>query len=80
MAEQKEEKSKLPLTGMLALLLAVVSSWIIYEVPLKTSRPIEKEAEKTAYVTVDRVQSRLWQDPFEAVSKLSIAPPEPWFA
>ena len=68
MAEQKEEKSKLPLTGMLALLLAVVSSWIIYEVPLKTSRPIEKEAEKTAYVTVDRVQSRLWQDPFEAVS------------
>ena len=46
MAEQKEEKSKLPLTGIVALLLAVVSSLIIYQVPLKTSRPIDKEAEK----------------------------------
>lgn len=67
MAEQKEEKSKLPLTGIVALLLAVVSSLVIYQVPLKTSRPIDKEAEKVS-VGSDRVQSRLWQDPFEAVS------------
>ncbi len=68
MAEQKEEKSKLPLTGIVALLLAVVSSLIIYQVPLKTSRPIDKEAEKAAVVGAGRVQSRLWQDPFEAVA------------
>ncbi len=68
MAEQKDEKSKLPLTGMVALVLAVVSSLIIYQVPLKTSRPIDKEAEKNVSVSADRVQSRLWQDPFEAVS------------
>ncbi|HPW16584.1 MAG TPA: hypothetical protein PLM97_12610, partial [Nitrospira sp.] len=68
MAEQKEEKSKLPLTGIVALLLAVVSSLIIYQVPLKTSRPIDKEAEKAVSIGADRVQARLWQDPFEAVS------------
>ncbi|MDR4480829.1 MAG: hypothetical protein R3B37_13930 [Nitrospira sp.] len=68
MAEQHEERSKLPLTGVVALLLAVVSSLIIYQVPLKTSRPIDKEAEKTLAIGVDRVQARLWQDPFEAVS------------
>jgi hypothetical protein len=68
MAEQPDEKFKLPLTGLLALVLAAVSSLIIYQVPLKTSRPIDKEAEKYVSVKADRVQSRLWQDPFEAVS------------
>jgi hypothetical protein len=68
MADHPDEKSKLPLTGLLALLVAAVSSLIIYQVPLKTSRPIDKEAEKTASVTMHRVQSRLWQDPFEAVT------------
>jgi hypothetical protein len=68
MAEPPDEKSKLPVTGVLALLFAAVSSLIIYQVPLKTSRPIDKEAEKTASITVHRVQSRLWQDPFEAVT------------
>ncbi len=68
MAEQKDEKSKLPLTGVVALLLAAVSSLIIYQVPLKTSRPIDKETEKYLSVKADRVQARLWQDPFEAIS------------
>ena len=68
MADRSDEKSKLPLTGLVALLVAAVSSLIIYQVPLKTSRPIDKEAEKTASVTIHRVQSRLWQDPFEAVT------------
>ncbi|MBI4001097.1 MAG: hypothetical protein HY348_04860 [Nitrospira defluvii] len=49
-------------------MLAAVSSLIIYQVPLKTSRPIDKEAEKYVSVKADRVQARLWQDPFEAVS------------
>ncbi len=68
MAEQKDEKPKLPLAGLMALLLAAVSSLIIYQVPIKTSRPIDKEAEKSASVVRDRVQSRLWKDPFEAVA------------
>ncbi len=68
MAEPPDEKFKLPLTGLIALVLAAVSSLIIYQVPLKTSRPIDKEAEKYLSVKADRVQARLWQDPFEAVS------------
>ncbi|MBS0171981.1 MAG: hypothetical protein JSR62_16665 [Nitrospira sp.] len=68
MAESKEDKPKLPLAGLVALLLAAVSSFVIYQAPIKTSRPIDKEAEKSAAVVRDRVQSRLWQDPFEAVA------------
>lgn len=68
MAEPKDDQPKLPLAALLALLLAAVSSLIIYQVPIKTSRPIDKEAEKSASVVRDRVQSRLWQDPFEAVA------------
>ena len=68
MAEQKDEKPKLPLAGLMALLFAAVSSLIIYQAPIKTSRPIDKEAEKIASVVRERVQSRLWQDPFEAVA------------
>ena len=68
MAEQPDEKFKLPLTGLVTLLVAAVSSFIIYQVPLKTSRPINKEAEKYVSVKTDRVQARLWQDPFEAIS------------
>ncbi|ODT43968.1 MAG: hypothetical protein ABS70_06695 [Nitrospira sp. SCN 59-13] len=67
MAEPKDDKPKLPLAGLMALLLAAVSSLIIYQGPIKTSRPIDKEAEKSVSVR-DRVQSRLWQDPFEAVA------------
>ena len=52
----------------MTLLVAAVSSFIIYQVPLKTSRPINKEAEKYVSVKTDRVQARLWQDPFEAIS------------
>ncbi len=68
MAEQPDEKFKLPLAGMVALVVAAVSSLLIYQVPLKTARPIDKEAEKYVSVKADQVQARLWQDPFEAVS------------
>lgn len=66
MADQPNEKTKLPVTSMLAL-VAVVSGLVISQIPLKTSRPIGKEAENLVFVGDDRVQSRLWQDPFEAV-------------
>ncbi|MDT7041037.1 hypothetical protein [Candidatus Nitronereus thalassa] len=66
MPDQQEEKPKLPLTSMLAL-VAVVSGLLVSQIPLKTSRPIGKEADNLVLVGDDRVQSRLWQDPFEAV-------------
>ena len=66
MADSPNEQPKFPLTSMLAL-VAVVSGLLISQIPLKTSRPIGKEAENLVFVGDDRVQSRLWQDPFEAV-------------
>jgi len=67
MAEPHTDKPKLPLTSMLAL-VAVVSGLLVSQVPLKTSRPISPDAEHQVLVGDDRVQSRLWQDPFEAVA------------
>jgi hypothetical protein len=67
MAEKQDEKSRLPLTGILAL-LAMVSSLLIYqEISLQTSRPIDKAAARGVFSEKGVVQSRLWQDPFEAV-------------
>ena len=66
MAEQHDEKSRLPLAGILAL-LAMVSSFLIYEgVSLKTARPVNKEAANNVVLGEGLVQARLWQDPFEA--------------
>ena len=66
MAEQQNDRPKLPFTSILAL-MAVVSGLLVSQIPLKTSRPIGKEAESQVFVGDERVQSRLWQDPFEAV-------------
>lgn len=67
MAEQQDEKPRLPLAGIFAL-LALVSSFLIYqEISLQTSRPISKGTRSHFFVEEEIVQSRLWQDPFEAV-------------
>jgi hypothetical protein len=67
MAEQQDDKSRLPLTGIFAL-LAMAGSFLIYEgISLKTSRPVDKEAPSHVFLGKGLIQSRLWQDPFEAV-------------
>ncbi|SFN76672.1 hypothetical protein [Nitrosospira briensis] len=77
MAEKQDEKSKLPLTGILAL-LAMVSSLLIYqEISLQTSRPIDKAAARAVFSEKGVVQSRLWQDPFEAVGAYRLTETKP---
>lgn len=67
MADQQDDKSKLPLAGILAL-LAMVSGALIYEgTLLKTARPVDKEAANNVFLGKGLVQARLWQDPLEAV-------------
>jgi hypothetical protein len=67
MAEQQDDKPRLPLTGIFAL-LAMAGSFLIYEgISLKTSRPIDKETPSHVFLGKGLIQSRLWQDPFEAV-------------
>lgn len=65
MAEEQQDKFTLPIAGV-ATLLALMGAVFFYQSPLKTSRPIDQEAEKKA-ASQERIQSRLWQDPFEAV-------------
>ena len=67
MAEKQDEKSKLPLAGFIAV-VAMISGYLYYEgVTLKTVRPIDKEKATSMFQKKDLVQSRLWQDPFEAI-------------
>ena len=67
MADPQDDKSRLPLAGILAL-LAMVSGALIYEgTLLKTARPVDKEATNNVFLGKGLVQARLWQDPFEAV-------------
>ena len=67
MAEKQDEKSRLPLAGLIAL-VAMISGFLYYEgITLKTVRPIDKEKATTMFQKKGLVQSRLWQDPFEAI-------------
>lgn len=67
MADPQDDKSRLPLAGILAL-LAMVSGALIYEgTLLKTARPVDKEAANNVFLGKGLVQARLWQDPLEAV-------------
>ncbi|HET7099564.1 MAG TPA: hypothetical protein VFJ52_00320, partial [Terriglobia bacterium] len=72
MAEQQDDKPRLPLTGIFAL-LAMAGSFLIYEgISLKTSRPIDKETPSHVFLGKGLIQSRLWQDPFEAVESRQV--------
>ena len=63
MAEKQDEKSRLPLAGLIAL-VAMISGFLYYEgITLKTVRPIDKEKATTMFQKKGLVQSRLWQDP-----------------
>ena len=67
MAEQRDDKPRFPLAGLFAL-LAMISGFLFYEgISLKTSRPIDREKSTNTSLKKGMVQSRLWQDPFEAI-------------
>jgi hypothetical protein len=67
MTEKQDEKSKLPLTGLIAV-VAMITGYLYYEgITLKTVRPIDKEKATSMLQRKSLVQSRLWQDPFEAI-------------
>jgi hypothetical protein len=67
MAEQQDEKAKLPIAGIFALISMISGFFIYQQMSLQTSRPIHKETSSHIFSKKGTVQSRLWQDPFEAV-------------
>ena len=67
MAEQQDEKAKLPIAGIFALISMISGFFIYQQMSLQTSRPIHKDTSSHIFTEKGTVQSRLWQDPFEAV-------------
>ena len=58
--KQEEEKFRVPLATLLAL-LATISSLLIYEgMSLNSPRPVDKEKASNIDVEKELVQSRLW--------------------
>ena len=66
MADEQNDKSKVPLTGVFVLVALLGGLWA-YQGPLQSSRPVTKHAETHVIKGDEHVQARLWQDPFEAV-------------
>lgn len=69
MASKESDESKFQIHQIVLLIAAMTGGVWLYEGPLKSSRPVAQDIENKSAVTggADRVQARLWQDPFEAV-------------
>ena len=68
MQSDTKPEAKLPVQNLILLASAVLGTVLLYEGPLKSSRPVEELSNKTLEAVGDRrVQARLWQDPFDAV-------------
>src|SRR5215831_3330175 len=69
MASTESAEPRVQIHQILLLIAAMTGGIWLYEGPLKSSRPVAQDIESKSAVTsgADRVQARLWQDPFEAV-------------
>ena len=63
MAGEREDYSKLPITAIVSLALAIMAWWLVSE-PLVSTR---QEGGRPASKYEQLLQARLWQDPIEAV-------------
>ena len=70
MPSDEKSETKLPVQNLVLLASAVLGAVWLYEGPLKSSRPVEELSSQRLEVVGDRrVQARLWQDPFDAVTR-----------
>lgn len=69
MASKESDESRFQIHQIVLLFAAMAGGVWLYESSLKSSRPVTHDIENKSAVTsgADRVQARLWQDPFEAV-------------
>ncbi len=74
MASEKNDDTKIPVTGLL-ILLTVLGGILFYQQPFKSDRPVNEQQSKAVIVGDKRVQSRLWQDPFASVKAHKHAEP-----
>ncbi len=66
MAAPDREPSRLPATGMVAVLLLLASAVLVSQFPLVSSRPESPDKVRARSVSLQDVDARLWQDPFSA--------------
>ena len=62
---EQRERSAWPLP--VGLIVAAIAGFVIYQAPLKSSRPISMDSERLRALGERQVQARLWQDPLAAV-------------
>ena len=62
---EQRERSAWPLP--VGLIVAAIAGFVIYQSPLKSSRPISVDSERLRALGERQVQARLWQDPLAAV-------------
>lgn len=68
MSSDDKSEAKFPVQSLILLASAVLGAVLLYEGPLKSSRPVgELSNQKLEVIGDRRVQARLWQDPFDAV-------------
>ena len=51
------------------LIVAIAAGFLIYQTPLKSSRPRSMESERQPALGEQQVQARLWQDPLAAAEE-----------
>ena len=67
MADSSGNRSSLPVAGLAGLALATLFVFVSHEVPYLATRPPESAKFPDLSIALQRVDARLWQDPFSAV-------------
>ena len=74
---QPERDAASSYSGILLVILMSVGALLVQQIPLPSSRPAEAPVTQPAAAAQQNVDARLWQDPFEAVGKITRNPDQP---
>lgn len=67
MAETSSQTSNLPIAGIASVALAAIALLIVRDAPFVATRPPDPAHSVYTIHAIQRVETRLWQDPFSAV-------------
>src|SRR4051794_29220307 len=69
MAQESKDSTGLPLAGILAVLLGLSAAYLFRDVTLRGSRPDPEERRSETPAQEERVEARLWEDPYSAIER-----------
>jgi hypothetical protein len=70
--DSKDSSGGFPFTGLAAVVLVAIGI-VIQQFPLEPTRPASSPVARESYPSLQKVPSRLWQDPFEATASAAAA-------